>query len=126
MKTISLTETITNFQTILSDIASGIDAIRQFLTSESPERSMMEMSQTYQGYFLLDGRFVADDQEITIPAMRRVIVNILDDELIETKAEKQRKAFEEFVQTIAGADPLGEEFDQIISRGIHVRGELDL
>ena len=84
------------------------------------------MSQTYQGYFLLDGCFVTDNREVTIPAMRRVIVNVLDDEAVETKAEKQRKAFEEFVQTIAGADPLGEEFDQIISQGIHVRGELDL
>ena len=81
----------------------------------------MDMAQTYQGYFQEDGRFVADDNIfIALPIKRRVIVMVLDDEVIETKAKKQRKAFEEFNQSISQADPLGDEFDEIINQGINI------
>ena len=87
----------------------------------------MDVEQTYQGYFQEDGRFVADNNIfITIPIKRRVIVKILEEEVIETKAQKQRKAFEEFTQAISQVEPLGEEFDQIISQGVKLPKELDL
>ena len=41
-----------------------------------------------------------------------------------TKAQKQRQAFEKFIQVIASAEPLSEEFDEIINQGISVRGEV--
>ena len=41
------------------------------------------MIQTYQGYFLEDGRFIPDSLLAKIPVKRRAIVNILDDEVIE-------------------------------------------
>ena len=44
----------------------------------------MEMIQTYQGYFVEDGRFVPDNLLVKIPIKRRAIVNILDDEVSET------------------------------------------
>ena len=37
------------------------------------------MVQTFQGYFLEDGRFVPDGRLVKLPAMRRAIVNILED-----------------------------------------------
>jgi len=87
----------------------------------------MDVEQTYQGYFEEDGRFIADNNIfITIPIKCRVIVKILEDEVIETKAQKQRKAFEEFTKAISQAEPLGEEFDQIISEGVSIPKELDL
>jgi len=56
----------------------------------------MDLVQTYQGYFQEDGRFVADNNIfIALPIKRRVVVMVLYDEVIETKAQKQRKAFEE-------------------------------
>jgi len=85
------------------------------------------VAQTYQGYFQEDGRFVSDNNIfIALPIKRRVILKILDDEVIETKAQKQRKAFEEFTQAISQAEPLGDDFDQIISQGINIPKELDL
>ena len=42
------------------------------------------MLQAYQGYFLEETRFLSDNSEIKIPPNRRVIINILTDE-IETK-----------------------------------------
>ena len=86
----------------------------------------MDVAQTYQGYFQEDGRFVADNILITLPIKRRVIVIILDDEIIETKAQKQRKAFEEFTHAISQAEPLGDDFDLIISQGVNIPKELDL
>ena len=42
---------------------------------------MMEMIQTYQGYFGEDGRFIQDGLLAKLPTGRRAIVNILDDEV---------------------------------------------
>ena len=84
------------------------------------------MAQTYQGYFQADGRFIADDTEVAIPTMRQMIISIIDDEATETKAQKQRKAFEEFVKIVSEADPLGESFDRAMRQGIHFREELDV
>jgi len=43
------------------------------------------MIQAYQGYFQEDGRFIANNRIIKIPINRRVIVNILEDEIINSK-----------------------------------------
>jgi len=42
----------------------------------------MATVQAYQGYFQADGRFVADSPMFKLPAMRRVIVNVLSDEIV--------------------------------------------
>ena len=51
------------------------------------------MIQTYQGYFGEDGRFIPDIAVKKIPAGRRAIVNILDDEVIVLRhnSENQNK-----------------------------------
>jgi hypothetical protein len=43
------------------------------------------MIQTYQGYFLEDGRFITDGLSIILPVKRRAVVNILDDEVTEDR-----------------------------------------
>jgi hypothetical protein len=85
-----------------------------------------DMVQAYQGYFLNDGRFVSDNASNKIPTMRRVIVNVLDDEVIENKVQSQRKAFNKFVKAISECEPLGDEFDEAMKEGVHVGGELEL
>jgi len=84
---------------------------------------------TYVGYFHADGHFIADNSPVTIPAMRRAIINILDDEVIETttKAQRQSAALNMFLVTLNAIDdePIDEEFDNIMSRGVSVR-EVDL
>ena len=39
------------------------------------------MLQTYQGHFREEVRFYVDNREVTIPTNKRIIINILDDEL---------------------------------------------
>jgi uncharacterized protein with von Willebrand factor type A (vWA) domain len=84
------------------------------------------MVQAYQGYFQSDGRFISDNVSIKIPTMRRVIVNVLDDEIIENKSQSQRKAFDKFVKAISKCEPLGTDFDEAMKEGVHVGGELEL
>jgi len=85
------------------------------------------MAQTYQGYFQEDGRFVSDnDILVALPIKRRAIVVIFDDEIKITKAQKQRKAFEEFNRAVSQAEPLGSEFDEIINQGINLPKEMNL
>jgi DNA-directed RNA polymerase beta subunit len=55
--------------------------------------AIVSMIQTYQGYFRNDGYFVADSPSVKLPTMRRVIVNILDDEHVEpAKNTSQQRA----------------------------------
>jgi len=49
------------------------------------------MGQVFYGYFQTDGRFVADNTSVSIPVMRRVIVNILDDETVDTNATSRQR-----------------------------------
>jgi hypothetical protein len=62
------------------------------------------MVQTYQGYFLEDGRLMTNGSPIRLPIRRRVIVNILEDEMGETKvqskAEKQNQSLKQFFAAI--------------------------
>ena len=39
---------------------------------------------------------------------------------------KQRQAFVEFAKAISQAEPLGEEFDEIINQGVNMARELNL
>ena len=58
------------------------------------------MIQTYEGYFKEDGYFITHNL-VKIPSNRRAIVNILEDEIIDSqiacqqKVERLRKMFEE-------------------------------
>jgi hypothetical protein len=58
--------------------------------------------------------------------LRRVIVNVLNDEYNETKAQTQRRAFDKFIEAISNSEPLGEDFDEVINEGVHVSEELEL
>ena len=81
--------------------------------------------QAYQGYFQADGRFVPDNILVKIPANRRAIVNILDDEPTETKtlAQLQNEALKDFFSGIAEIDdePIDDEFRAIVNSGISLR-----
>jgi hypothetical protein len=44
------------------------------------------MIQTYQGYFQEDGCFIPDGVRVRMPAKRRAIVNILEDEVAKIDA----------------------------------------
>ena len=84
------------------------------------------MIQAVQGYFH-EGRFVSSQQGL-IPDYVEVYV-VVTNKIVSsdrTKAQKQRQAFERFVQDIAFAEPLSEEFDEIINQGINVQGELEV
>ena len=84
------------------------------------------MIQTVQGYFH-NGRFVSP-YENTIPDYVEVYVVVTNKTVhfAETKLQAQRQAFEKFTQSIASAEPLGKEFDEIINQGISIQGELDI
>ena len=84
------------------------------------------MIETVQGYFQ-EGRFVSPQQD-TIPDYVEVYVVITNKTVLseKTKAQKQRQAFERFAQAIATAEPLVKEFDEIISQGISVQGEIEV
>jgi len=82
------------------------------------------MVQTYQGYFLDDGRFVPDDLFIKPPAMRRVIVNVLDEEVedntdVSHSNLKARDMVERIEMILAAAldakdDMTDEEWDEML------------
>jgi len=84
--------------------------------------------QAYEGYFD-NGQFYTEGQIIRIPERRRAIVTILDDEIVEidARSQKQLAAFRRFVKANKAItdEPIDEEFDEILSRGISI-GELDL
>ena len=42
------------------------------------------MVQTYQGYFVEDGCFISDGSQVKFPSRRWAIVNILDDEVVDS------------------------------------------
>jgi len=52
------------------------------------------MIKAYQGYFREDGRFIANNVTVKIPANRRVIINVLDDEIVEDNKADERKGIE--------------------------------
>ena len=88
----------------------------------------------YHGYTETDGR-IAIVGNPKLPIGKRVVVTILDDIAIEdsdsgsiNNVKKQRKAFEKFIAAIEASEdePLGEEFDEIISRKFNITRELDL
>jgi antitoxin component of RelBE/YafQ-DinJ toxin-antitoxin module len=43
-----------------------------------------------------------------------------------TLAQRQRAAFEEFAEDISKCEPLGEDFDEVMKEGVHVRGTFEL
>ena len=84
------------------------------------------MPQAYQGYFQ-EGKFISLQKD-SIPDFVEVYVIVTSKILpeVETKVQKQRKAFDKFAQAISIAEPLCDEFDEVVSQGIHVLGELKL
>lgn len=86
----------------------------------------------YHGYTETDGR-ISIVGNPKLPIGKRVVVTILDDIKIEdsngnSNVKRQRKAFEKFVAAIEANEdePLGEEFDEIISHKFNITRELDL
>jgi len=58
-------------------------AINLLILSRVLRKGANEVVQTYQGYFLEDGRFVPDGVCVKLPTKRRAIVNILEDEVVD-------------------------------------------
>jgi len=88
------------------------------------------MIQAYQGYFQEDGRFIADNLMVKIPINRRVIVNVLDDEAINTETTQTAVENEinkrlKMVQSITGIIPSDIDVDAIRAERIAKRGLLE-
>jgi hypothetical protein len=94
----------------------------------------MAMAQSYQGYFLPDGRLMTNGSPIKLPTEYMVIVNVLDDKVEEPsvktriKAQKQKEALSRLYAGLAAIDnePLDAEFDAIMSRRFNIGRELSL
>ena len=84
------------------------------------------MVQTYQGYFQ-EGRFVSP-QANSIPENVEVYVLVTNKAVLveKTLVEKQREAFEKFVNVIENSEPLGADFDEVMSVGIRMNREIEL
>ncbi|MCL2278342.1 MAG: hypothetical protein FWC20_02915 [Oscillospiraceae bacterium] len=75
------------------------------------------MIQTYQGYFVDDGQFIADGTSVRLPTGRRAIINILEEEiadsdvaLVDSAREQRIEAIQEILAAAGAAeDELTEE-----------------
>jgi hypothetical protein len=83
------------------------------------------MVQTYQGYFLEDGRFISDASTIRIPARRRAIVNVLVDETVDNARQQRTDILDKIMEKALKAENTGiltsedwEEFENIRSQTI--------
>jgi hypothetical protein len=85
--------------------------------------------QAYEGYFE-NGQFHTAERIIRIPERRRAIVNILEDEIINTEilAKKQNEALKMFSAAMKEIDdePLDDEFFAIINSGIGIDSGVNL
>jgi hypothetical protein len=62
-----------------------------------------------------------------IPEGSDIILTVLDPAVMEDPLEKQRRAVKEFLEGIRNCDePLGSEFDEVISKRFNIARELDL
>jgi len=87
------------------------------------------MLMSYEGYFK-GNRFISNEN-FKIPQRRKVIVTVIEEESHEDIIKGQRKAIDEFLRAIKemdelGIEPLGEEFDKVISQRVNITRELDL
>jgi hypothetical protein len=74
------------------------------------KRSVMEVIQTYQGYFQEDGRFIPDSLLAKLPTRRRAIVNILEDEIVEKNTISKEEIFRQlFAEAGKAEDNLTDE-----------------
>ena len=80
--------------------------------------------QTYQGYFK-NGQFISSEK-ITIPEYRRVILTVLD-EPIKQEGSEHSKIWNDFFEELANCnEPIGLEFDEIMSKRTNFSREIDL
>jgi len=87
------------------------------------------MLNSYEGYFER-GKFISKDK-LKIPERRKVIVTVIEEESDEDIVKGQMDAFDEFMKAMKemneqGIEPLGEEFDEIMSHRVNITRELDL
>ena len=84
------------------------------------------MIQTYQGYFQKDGRFISDNLLVQIPAGRRTIVTVLDDEIdgitenAITDSQKQKEALNRLYSglKVINDEPLDDAFDSFMAESV--------
>jgi hypothetical protein len=83
------------------------------------------MVQTYQGYFLEDGRFISDTSTIRIPARRRAIVNVLVDETVDNTRQQKTDTLDKIMEKALKAESTGiltnadwDEFENIRSQTV--------
>ena len=92
--------------------------------------------QTHEGYFV-KGRFYPTVKGVRLPERRRAIITILDEpgrddgEAVtnpqtDTRADRQRKAFQQFIRAMENTPPLPPEFDEIISQRVNICREVDV
>ena len=85
--------------------------------------------QAYEGYFK-NGKFYAAGRIVHMPERRRTIVNILEDEIINTEilARQQNKALKIFSAAMKEIDdePIDDEFFAILNSGVSINSGVDL
>ncbi|MCL2249697.1 MAG: hypothetical protein FWC13_10555 [Oscillospiraceae bacterium] len=61
------------------------------------------MIQTYQGYFVDDGQFIADGTSVRLPTRRRAVVNIFEDDIADSDVALVDSAREQKIARIQDA-----------------------
>jgi len=73
------------------------------------------MMQAYQGYFLEDGHFMVDNMPIRLPIKRRIIINVLEDEMEDVVTNlgiERRKNIEAVMKAINNAAEAEDELSE--------------
>ncbi|MDR1688396.1 MAG: hypothetical protein LBS21_07270 [Clostridiales bacterium] len=89
------------------------------------------MVQTYQGYFREDGRFVSDSLQIKIPAKRRTVISVFEDEIAEAKTRSQRQSealdtFLKEIKAVTNETITDDDYADLENNRVNFRRELNL
>ena len=79
--------------------------------------------QAYKAYY--EGGRIVPLGEAVIPEGSELILTVLEP-ATNVRVQRQREAFEQFMEGISGAPPLPPEFDEIIGQRLNISRELDI
>ena len=80
--------------------------------------------EAYQGYF--ENGHIIPIGNPPIPDGMEVIITVLDQPAGMSRAQRQKQAMNKLWEDLAGCEPLGPEFDAILSQRVNITRELDL
>jgi len=82
--------------------------------------------QAYEGY-LENGRFTPIEMPMSIIGRRKVIMTVLNEPAQDSKQNKHASSWKKFLNEIKECnEPLGDDFDKIMSERVSFKRELDL